>query len=321
MRRGAIIERPARATERGDAVCGRLTRWGRRLALAALVGLSSAAQAEIEFRGLRAEVGYVADDNVTRAPEGDALADASLGLRVGASIIVPVSARTRAVFQGFGGGEKFHKYNGLSHNYVGAQGEFQFRSSGEFAAATYSAFLRSTAEFYASTLRDGYRHVIAVTVSKPLTDRFQAFGSIARNIGDGKSTVFDTRSTSLRGNLDWLLGRWDTVYLGAEYRSGDSVSTVCRDCDPNRTLGFVNTASPNIVQDDAFDDLVRDAYRLKSRALIATLGYNHAFGAEQSLDLSWRRAQSKVQDAVAPLSGSDLTYAVNQYSLAYLKRF
>jgi hypothetical protein len=120
--------------------------------------------------------------------------------------------------------------------------------------------------------------------------------------------------------VDWLLGRWDTAYLGVETRSGDSVSTVSR-ADPIRTLGFVNTASPNIIQDDAFDDVVRDAYRLKARTLIASLGYNHAFGAGQSLDVSWRRAQSKVQNAVAPASGSDLNYAVSQYSLAYLVRF
>ena len=145
-------------------------------------------------------------------------------------------------------------------------------------------------------------------------------GALTRNIGDGKSTVFDTRNTSLRGNADWSLGRWDTVYLGAEYRSGDSVSTVSRN-DPVRTLGFVNTASPNIIRDDAFNDTTRDAYRLKARTLIATLGYNRAFGERHALDVSWRRAQSSVRNAADPASGSDLRYTVNQYALAYLVRF
>src|SRR5206468_2677948 len=53
----------------------------------------------------------------------------------------------------------------------------------------------------------------------------QRSGALTRNISDGKSTVFDARNTSLRGNADWSLGRWDTVYLGAEYRRGDAVST------------------------------------------------------------------------------------------------
>ena len=313
MRRGANTERAAR--RRLPLHCGRI------LALTGLAGLASVAQAEVEVRGLRVEAGYTADNNVTRAPKGEALADGILGLRIGTSLTVPVSKRTRAVFQGFGGGERFRNYDGLSHNFLGAQGEFQFRPSAAFSAPTYSVFVRTAAERYNSTLRDGYRHVYGVTLFQPWTDRVQVFASVARNIGEGKSKVFDTQSTSLRGNLDWLLGRWDTIYLGAEYRSGDTVSTVCRDCDPIRTLGFINTAAPNIIQDDAFGDTVRDAYRLKARTLIATLGYNRAFGVRQSLDLSWRRAQSMVQDAVAPASGSDLSYAVNQYSVAYLVRF
>ena len=323
MRRGASIEREERAgTTRPFSARNRAPlRCGCALALAALAGLAGVVRAEIELRGLRVEAGYTADDNVTRAPKGDALADGILGVRLSTSLAVPVSTRTRAVFQGFAGGERFRKYKGLSHNFIGGQGEFQFRPSGEFSAPTYSAFARSTVEQYDSTLRDGYRHLFGVSVFKPLTDRLQLFGALARNISDGKSAVFDARSTSVRGNVDWLLGRWDTFYLGGEYRSGDSISTVCFACDSIRTLGFVNTASPNIVQDDAFDDTVRDAYRLKAHTVIATLGYNHAFGAGQSVDLSWRRAQSAVQDAVAPASGSDLNYTVNQYSLAYLVRF
>ena len=273
----------------------------------------------LEFRGFRAEASYTTDSNVTRAPAGDALRDRILGVRVSAGGVIPLSTRTRAAVQGFAGIQKFGTYTGLSNNLIGTQGDFLFRSSGEFAAATYGAFARTAKEEYESTLRDGYRHAFGVTVQKPLTDRIQLFGALTRNISDGKSTVFDARSTSLRGNADWSLGRWETVYLGAEYRTGDSVSTVSRN-DPIRTLGFVNTAS-KIIQDDAFNDTTRDAYRLKAHTLIATLGYNRAFGERHALDVSWRRAQSSVQNAVAPASGSDLNYPVNQISVAYLGRF
>jgi len=274
----------------------------------------------IEFRGFRAEASYTSDDNVTRAPAGDALHDRILGVRGSAGGVIPLSTRTRVSVQGFAGTQRFSTYTGLSNNFIGTQGDFFFRTSGEFGAPTYGAFARTAKEDYESTLRDGYRHAFGVTVQKPVTDRIQLFGALTRNISDGKSRVFDARNTSLRGNADWSLGRWDTVYLGAEYRSGDSISTVSRN-DPVRTLGFVNTASPNIIQDDAFNDTTRDAYRLKARTLIATLGYNRAFGERHALDVSWRRAQSSVQNAVAPLSGSDLRYTVNQYALAYLVRF
>jgi hypothetical protein len=274
----------------------------------------------IEFRGFRAEASYTSDGNVTRAPSGDALRDRVLGVRVSAGGVVPSSARTRVAVQGFAGVQKFGTYTGLSNNFIGTQGDFFFRSSGEFGAATYGAFVRMAKEEYESTLRDGYRHAFGLTVLKPMTDRIQLSGALTRNISDGKSTVFDARNTSLRGNADWSLGRWDSVYLGAEYRRGDSVSTVSRS-DPIRTLGFVNTATPNIIRDDAFNDTTRDAYRLKASTLIATLGYNRAFGEGQALDVSWRRAQSSVQSAAAPASGSDLNYAVNQISVAYLLRF
>src|SRR5712691_4447330 len=294
------------------------------LALWAGASVHAAGYAEfldsIEFRGFRAEASYTSDSNVTRAPAGDALRDGILGVRVSAGGAIPLSTRTRVSVQGFAGIQKFSTYTGLSNNFIGTQGDFFFRTSGEFGAPTYGAFARTAKEEYESTLRDGYRHAFGVTVQKPVTDRVQLFGALTRNISDGKSTVFDTRNTSLRGNADWSLGRWDTVYLGVDYRSGDSVSTVSRN-DPIRTLGFVNTAGGNIIQDDAFNDTPRDAYRLKARTLIATLGYNRAFGEKHALDVSWRRAQSSVQDAVAPASASDLRYTVNQYSLAYLVRF
>ena len=273
----------------------------------------------VQFRGFRAEASYTTDSNVTRAPAGDALSDRILGVRVSAGGVISLSTRTRVAVQGFAGIQKFGTYTGLSNNFIGTQGDFFFRSSGEFTAATYGAFARTAKEEYESTLRDGYRHAFGVTVQKPLTDRVQLFGGLTRNISDGKSTVFDARNTALRGNADWTLGRWNTVYLGAEYRTGDSVSTVSRN-DPIRTLGFVNTASA-IIQDDAFNDTPRDAYRLKARTVIATLGYNRAFGERHAVDISLRRVQSSVQNAVAPASGSDLRYTANQISVAYLGRF
>jgi hypothetical protein len=310
MRRGATIHR-----RRGIAL----------VAVAALVpaaGAGNARAVDFEFTAARVEASLTADDNVTRAGGSDALRDTILGVKASKGLTLPVSQRTRAIVQGFVGGEKFQKYDGLSHNFFGGQADFQFRSSGEFGAATYSAFARSQAEYFQSTLRDGYRHAFGLTVLKPLTDRVTFLGALQQNIIDGKSSVFDTKNTALRANFDWTVGTSNTFYAGAEYRKGDFVSTNCRTCDPIKTSGLVNTATPNIIQDDAFTDTVRDAYKLKANIIVATLGYNRGFGSGQSLDLSWRRAQSSLdQPAVAPASKSDFAYTVNQFSLAYLVRF
>lgn len=303
MRRGGIIRKELRAA---FAIAAPLA------GIAVAPGAVNAAGPE--FSATRVEASYTSDSNVSRSSADEALSDRSLGVRVSKGFLLPVSTRTRAVFQGFVGTERFHKYTGLSHNFIGGQGDLQFRSSAEFGAATYAAFFRTQAEFYESTLRDGYRHVFGLSALKPVTDRMQFLGAIQQNISDGKSAVFDTHSTSLRGNLDWSLTRWDAAYLGAEYRRGDAVSTGVQ------TLARVNTADA-IVKDDAFSDNALFAYRFQANTWLATLGYNHAFAERHSLDISFRRAQSKPMHPSGYGSASDVRYVVNQFSLAYLTRF
>jgi hypothetical protein len=286
---------------------------GLALALLALAP-GSAIAAGPDSPGVGVEVSFMSDDNVNRGAETDTLSDRVLGVRVAASAAVPISTRTRAVVQGFAGTERFGTYTGLSRNFIGAQGDFKYRSAGEFGAATWGAFVRTAAEYYKSDLRDGYRHGFGVSVAKPLTDRAQVFAALAGNITDGSSTVFDTKNVSLRGNADWSFTRSDLVYLGLEYRQGDIVSSM---------IPTLATAGiPDNIPDDAFDD-GRVAYRFKATVWIATLGYNHAFGARHSVDLVWRRAQASALDPASgsSYSASDLRYVVNQFSLAYLARF
>jgi hypothetical protein len=204
----------------------------------------------------------------------------------------------------------------LSNNFIGAQGDFSFRPSGEFGAPTYGVFVRTAKEEYESTLRDGYRHAFGATVQKPLTDRVQLSGALTRNISDGKSTVFDARNTSLRGSADWSLGRWDTVYLGAEYRRGDTVSTA--PLTPGRAdIADVVTVGP----DDAYNNPALFAYRFKASTWVTTLGYNRAISAGHSLDFSWRWARSKPLELRGVATASENSYTANQFSAAYLARF
>jgi hypothetical protein len=316
MRRGGITPKDALIRSvRAPCACA--------AALAVFAAASGVAMAAdpSETPGVRLEASYNWDNNVNRGTAADTLKDWTLGVRATVTGAVSTSTHTRLIAQGFLGTERFHTYNGLSRNFVGAQGDFQYRGAGDFGRATYGAFVRAQAEEYESTLRDGYRYALGVSVLKPWTDRIQLFAALTENITDGSSVVFDTKSTSLRGNVDWSLNNWNVIYLGADYRHGDSVSSLCRNCDLTRTAGLVNTAAPNIVQDDAFNDTVRDAYKLKANTWVFTLGYNHALTGRQSLDLSWRRVLSKGLNPVAPATQSDINYYVTQYSVAYLARF
>jgi hypothetical protein len=104
------------------------------------------------------------------------------------------------------------------------------------------------------------------------------------------------------------------LYLGAEYRRGDIVSS------GTQSLARINVADA-LVQDDAFSDQGYLAYRFQSNTWLATLGYNRAFAERHSVDISYRRVQSKPLHPSAYGSVSDVRYVVNQLSLAYLMRF
>ena len=265
--------------------------------------------------GIRIEAAFTADNNVTRARDsGDKLSDRSYSLNLSKSLNIPVSEHTRLSLLGFMGGEKFETYTGLSRYFAGIQGEFQYRPSGEFGAPTFGAFVRSSRDEYESNLRDGYRHSAGLNVHKAVTDRIDVFGAVARNIRDGKSTVFDTRDYSARLNLDYSLTRYGTVYLGGEYRRGDVVSTA------RPALAFVDIAEA-IVRDDAFTDTERFAYRIQARTVLTTLGYNFAFGEGHALDFSWRWVRSTPTTEPGFATAGAIRYYVNQFTLAYLIRF
>lgn len=259
---------------------------------------------------IRIEAGFTTDDNVTRARGADRLSDQSYSLNLSKSLDIPVSQHTRLLLLGFLGGEKFRAYTGLSRYFYGIQGEFQYRASGEFGSPIFGAFVRGSKDQYESDLRDGYRYSAGLTVRKPVTDRIHLFGNLAYNVRDGKSIVFDTKDWSARLNLDYALTRSGSVYLGGEYRRGDVVSTAL----PSPIAEAIAEAD---VRDDAFTGIVRQAYRLKARTALATIGYNLAFGEGQALDVSWRWVQSTPTSA----QGNSIRYFDNQFTVAYLIRF
>ena len=287
-----------------------------RVAVAAALLLSAAfapAPLHAQVPDINAEAGVTFDDNVNRARNpADRLSDRSYSLRLSTSRFFQVTANSRVSLQGFAGAERFSTYAGLSRTYIGAQAEFQYRASGEFLTPTYAVFGRTTAENHDSNLRDGYRHSVGVTVRKPVTDRIHLFGSLAHNIRDGKSTVFDTRETSARLNFDYSLTRSGTVYLGGEYRRGDVVSTV------PPSLAAIGIAEASI-RDDVFAGSF--SYRIKATTFMSTLGYNLAVHERGALDFSWTRVQSTPLRSPGFAIQGPSRYVVNQIGAAYLHRF
>ena len=275
-----------------------------------------AADDEFQFPPLdfRVEASAMYDTNIARSRgAGNVLSDHIYNVNAAASFVHPLSENSRVRLVGTAGYEAFSRYSKLSRFFLSAEGELQYRPSGEFAAPTLSLFGRAAVDFYDSTLRDGYRYSIEGRVLQPLTDVVDFFGAVGYNIRDGKSKVFDLQDWSGRVNFDYALAAKSTLYLGLEYRRGQSVSSALPE------LAFVDIAQA-IVRDDAFDD-GRGAYRLKAKTGIVTLGFSHGLKEDQSLDVSLRYVQSTALDKPTFPGAGTIRYYDTQVSVAYLLRF
>lgn len=263
---------------------------------------------------VQVDAGFMFDSNITRAKlPAEKLSDRVYSVNASYSKIFPISENIRAIVTGSLGGEKFDKYYRLSRAMAGAQGEVIYRPSADFDAPTFSAFVQSSAERYQSTLRNGYRYSVGLSVRQPLTDRVNLFGAVSYNERYGKSAVFNNRFNAVRLNVDYTLSTTETIYLTGEYRRGQIVSTGLP------SLENIEVADV-FVQDDAYPSGQFFSYRFDGKTVLSTLGYNLGLGPRHSLDLSWRRAQSTPGYRPA-FATSPTSYIADQYSIVYLIRF
>jgi hypothetical protein len=114
------------------------------------------------------------------------------------------------------------------------------------------------------------------------------------------------------------LGQAGAIYLGGEYRRGDTVSSL-----PSSSASAATALGA--VADDAYPGQQLFAFRYDADTTIWTLGYNLPLGPRDSLDFSWRRAHSKPRQQVSAglygPGGGPQDYTTNQYSVFYLMRF
>lgn len=272
---------------------------------------------ELDFNDdneIQVDAGYTWDDNITRSKlASDIRADSIYTFNAGQTRAISLSGTSRLLLTGSVGGERLQTYNGLSNISLTGEAAYQYRASSEFDEPTYGLFGRVTALKHQSNLRDGYRYSVGASVMRPMTDRINLFGALGYNGRSANSVVFQTADTSLRMNLDYALRSHGTLYLSAEYRDGDIVSTG-RSSLENVTVAKV------LVQDDAYAGGQFFSYRFGGTTVLTTLGYNVGLGARDSIDISWRRVEStpNVRPAWATSPNS---YVTNQLSASYLMRF
>lgn len=263
---------------------------------------------------VRFDAGYMFDDNVTRANvPADKYGDNAYSTNLSGIMLLPFTAHTRAILTMSVGGETFEKYHGLNRFTESAQGELQYRHSAEFSAPTYGLFVRTFADQYESGLRSGSRYSAGLNFRLPLTDRIRFFAAGAHNQRYGKSAVFNIMDDSFRMNLDYALSGKGVLYMGAEMRNGDIVSTG----QPSLENVDISYA---FAPDIAFPGKNLFSYRFKGTTMLYTLGYNYGINSRNALDFSWRMVESKVADRPY-YSLTPSSYVVNQYSVVYLYSF
>ncbi len=264
---------------------------------------------------IQLELGYTHDTNVTRARvASDILHDNIFAAQASTDHVLPINANSRVTLTGVVGADGFARYSGLGRIFGEAQASIDYRASGEFDAATFGAFIRLAGDRYESRLRRGYRYTFGATVQRALTDRINVFGAIAREERRAESAVFEGRNYSARLNLDYALHEHGTLYVGGDYRHGDTVSS------GRASLENIDTAKV-LVQDNAFRSSEFFSYRFNADTLVSTLGYNHGLGPKASIDLAWRHAVSRPKQSLSFATTVPERYVSNQILLNYALRF
>jgi hypothetical protein len=188
-----------------------------------------------------------------------------------------------------------------------------YRTSADFSAPTIALSAQATGEYTRSELRRGYRASLGLSLRQALTDRINYLVGITHAERFAKSTVFSARDHSVRLGGDYAMSAQEALYLSGEFKRGHFFATGLPSLE-NLAIADV------FVSDDAFAERGLVSYRTRGSTVLSTVGYNLGFGERQSLDFSWRRAQTKPNERPSFVT-SPARYIVDQYSIVYLIRF
>jgi outer membrane autotransporter protein len=260
------------------------------------------------------DFGFTHDDNVSRGRlDSEKRSDNITSIGIGQEWIKPLGTNLRLLATPQITAEKFRRFAGLGRFSGGIQGELQYRGSAAFDATTFGLRGLAMWDQYESRLRTGSRFFLGLNARRSITDRIDVFGEVGGNARYGRSDVFEVRDYSVKGNVDYSLGKNGTLYASGEYRRGDTFAS--------GTGSLTNLALSDVfVADDAFESEGFFAYRIEARGVLGTFGYNRPLGPRDSIDISYRRVQITPTNKPSFETGS-LRYNDNQYSIVYLIRF
>jgi hypothetical protein len=256
------------------------------------------------------------DDNVDRGPgAGINHSDEIYGVHAGRDWSGLQSPHLQLTVDADAGAEVFGHFDKLDNVSGSATARLDYRANGSFATPTYGIFLRGEGDASRSDLRGKLDYVLGVQVSEALTDRISGLASITREQRHAQNDVFSGSDWSFNAHLEYSVSFADVLYINGNYRRGDAtLSGLAAFENPKTAGGFVDVA------DDAFRAQQIRVYRLHAGTAVAALGFNHAFGANASLNLSWLEADALPTAGTPFLSGIPTRYIARQWTLGFVLR-
>ena len=257
------------------------------------------------------------DDNVDRGPgAGINHSDQLYALHVSRNWSSLEGPHLQLAVNADGGAEIFGHFDRLENLSGAVTARLDYRASGDFAAPTYSVFVRALGDGYRSDLRSKLGAAVGVQASDALTDRISAVASISGEQRHAQNAVFSGTDWSLKAHLEYAVSPADVLYVNGDYRRGDTtLSGLASFENPNTARGFIDVA------DDAFTAYQLRVYRMHAKTTVAAVGFNHALGANASLDLSWLDAVAEPTAGTPFLSNIPTRYADTQWTLDFMRRF
>ncbi len=284
------------------------------VALLGIMSLSALpAQADgLDGLGVMLDAGYTHDYNLTNASAwDDKRSDNAASFNLDVSKTLALSEHTRLALHGLLDTQAFANYEGLDRLSLGVEGEFMYRTSGEFSAPTFGIVGSAGRDEFKSDLRKNDHYSAGITWRQPVTDRINLYAALKDNINHSDNKVFSVNYRSTQMNLDYGFSSGHTLYLSTEYRNGELVSTSGPDL-------MYHKVAAAWLDDDVFTDLTD--YRVAAKTWLMRLGYNVPLAGKSSIDFSWRVARS-TSDLTPDSGASAIRYVGNQLSIDYLVGF
>ncbi|MCU0870384.1 MAG: hypothetical protein MUF30_12455 [Burkholderiales bacterium] len=258
-------------------------------------GLALAVTAGAADLRVNVEAGALHDSNLNRARGGNERSDQALFVEAAVAKSAPLGASAGIVGRVGLRLRAQRTYDALNQAALVGRLAWRWQPTPGFTAPTLEAALHGEALRHAdSALRDGAIVAASVGASQHLTDRLRlaTHFTAERRFAD-TTGVFDLRTWRAAVAVDWRASDRVTVYGSATWLDGDHVIGLRTGAAPGYAPGWFRTAAPDTAFDRGADRFT--AYRVDARSLIGEIGVNVPLDAQQSLDLSVMRIDTRAE--------------------------